>query len=324
MKRAFSRAIVITVALTIALATKPVLADDDDSGGDDTSISSSSDDGGDRKPPASDADEEEVKPPPPKRRGKKPRRRVASNEESGSYSELRASRKRPKERDIEARFAGLVGVSSMGNSATDPSFVNVGLAIAADVRAWKYVGLEADIHGDLLTGKYTDGTGTSAPKLSKQTAGGMINAKGQYPFRAGNAVRIVPKGGLGFGLQQIEYSSSTGTGNTVNVNGAYFVVGADIEPSPKVVLFTDYARSLGGSGSTDAADLASASYDRFRLGGYYRLQDKWSLGGQIVRRTVSYEGAASPFTPRTTSATVAGASVETSSLQFLGMLALEL
>ncbi len=282
------------------------------------------------------SEEEDIKPPPKPRFKKKSKRRLASTESDNSYSELRVRNgRRDKQSDIDARIGGLAGFTAMSASYVDPSYTNIGLELMADIRAWKYIGVDLDIHGDLLTGKFSDGTAATSPKLSRQLRGGLLNLKGQYPFWV-QKVKFVPKLGVGYGINSIDdtSTSSTGTesGSITTITGVYAIFGFDIEPTPKLVFFLDYLHSLATSGSVASGgtgasvDLVDPGFDRFRVGGYYRFAPQWGIGGQVLRRSTGYTGNSpnAPAGTATAAAAANGGTTDASQFQIMGLLMLEL
>ena len=282
--------------------------------------------------PAAKSETEAVMPPPSSStedrnlqnwKRKKRRRRVASVDySSNGYEELEVSRSpRRRKGDFEARLSSLAGFSMLTGTDQEPNYTNLALNANADARFYKYVGAELDLHGDLLGGTFTDSTG---PEETRKRRGGSFFLKGQYRFPAGS-VRFVPKVGVGFGVDQavIGYSvPATGEQTTLQVTtrGLAGMLGADFEPSRDVVFFFDIAFSVGGTG-TWSLDSASAdeeydgSFSRFRLGGMYRFERNWAVGGTLARRGMSLS---SP------DGAVPDVGSDLSQFQFMGMLVYEI
>lgn len=264
---------------------------------------------------------EESDPPAPKKKAKRRRgRKIASNSLSDQYSDIEASRSfRSNNPKWQLRLSALLGTSTQSGRAADPSLTNVLLGFNADFRAFKYFGGEVDIHGDALTASFQDTSG----KESRQQRGGVFVVKGQYPFNT-KSVRWIPKGGIGYGYHQTDASvvGASQIETATTVKGAVFLIGFDVEPTQKLVLGVDYARTISATAllSTTAPppnqNFSDTSLDRIRLGGFYRFGRAWGAGAQFVRRSTSV--------PNGNASIVGAATGDQSSLQAQGLFVYEL
>lgn len=228
---------------------------------------------------------------------------------------------------FQGGYAGLSGTdTNLSTSAlgTTYSHSDVSLGLDADLRAWKYLGFEAE---GFLGVASQNSDPSSSGLISRQLSGTLFDVKGQLPFYT-NSVRWIPKAGLGFGYLQLNENTSSSSASTAvttasdstRVDGVYAVLGFDVEPAPDWTISADYAHSIGAQGSTTtlvgatqspSLSLVDTNYDRLRVGVFYRIAPHFVVGGQFVRRSLSWGLG------NTVSTTTTGDAVPTDTRQIL-------
>lgn len=260
-----------------------------------------------------------------KRWAQDPTRKVASLDKRNPLAteEDMQNMEGPKEWAIKLRLAG--GLSSATNSDATTQSNRESLALGqnfylgaqADVTAYRYFGGEADFYMGVAP-PITVQDGAEETTRSLQHWGFMADAKVQAPIPMDGNLFITPKLGIGFGaLGMNESQEGEQTSQALfQVSGMYLSLGADAQLSEKISIGLDYATSLGASAMLDSTSAqgpsqADGSFNRLRIGAYWKLNPTLSLGGQFVSRTIS------------ASATT-GAGGSESLTQFLGVLQIEL
>jgi hypothetical protein len=244
-------------------------------------------------------------------------RKIASTESPGNFSDMKVSEgvsARPR-KDVGFQLSFLTGLAQTSGS------LNTGNAI--------HFGVQGDLHWGRYFGAEFDGY--FAPGLSQEVEGaqvkvgqygGLANAKARYAIRLGEGAILVPKAGLGFGVQGMTANSTDSNGAVItgamSSMGLYAVGGLETRLARRLTLDVDFAMSLMGSGSIQTSQFTtpptvdSAGFNRFRLGASYRLSAPLSLGAQFTYRSVSMS----------TTGSAGSWSGSTGMNQFLGVLTL--
>lgn len=229
----------------------------------------------------------------PKRAKAKADRKIASYQTSNA-NEYRSSRSAPQKEGTEIKLGVLAGAGLQGESSSSGGNLDVGAApsvgITADIRAWRYFGLEQDAYFQ-LNGSTPDVGGS---KDSVQGLGSFTTVKGQYQFWLGS-MKFTPKAGLGFAYQRRTGKSDSAASSvetSISTMGAYGTVGLEVVPFEKFTLSGDYARSITADTNTKTGVLEqngdNARFDRIRVGGYYEFLPGMHGGLQFIQRSVSF------------------------------------
>ena len=220
-------------------------------------------------------------------------RKIASYQETNK-NEFRSTRSLSQKEGTEMKLGILAGAGMQSENSATGGNLDVGTAptvgISADIRAWRYLGVEEDAYFQ-LNGSTPDVGGS---KDSVQGLGSFTTVKGQYQFWLGD-MKFTPKAGVGFAYQR-RTGKSESVASTVETSvatmGAYATVGLDFEPFQKFTISGDYARSLTSdttikSGSVELA-AGDSRFARIRAGGYYQFLPGMHGGLQFIQRTVTF------------------------------------
>lgn len=174
------------------------------------------------------------------------------------------------------------------------------VGLGADVRLQRYFGFELDAYYGIAPTQTIVFDDEDTQKKKIQHMGGLFNLKGQLPTYLGS-MRVVPKLGAGYGLMKLKQTTEAPIlSDTIEadetVKGIYGTVGFDIEPASWMIISTDYAKSVSGSGSfniksaTASGDSAlnDAQFDRIRFGVLFRVHPNAWLGGNYIRRSMKF------------------------------------
>ncbi len=221
-------------------------------------------------------------------------RRVASVPVYSNRNEYRSSRSAGQKEGLEFRIGIAAGAGMQSQSSSTSGTLDVGTAptvgISADIKNWKYVGIEEDAYFQL--------TGSTPPvggsQDSSQGLGSFTTLKGQYAFSLGD-VKITPKGGVGFAYQR-RTDKSASLASTVDASmtamGVFGMIGIDLEPFRNFTLTADYARSVTAdvefkSGTVEQT-AANPKFDRIRIGGFYQFIPGLHGGVQYIQRGIEF------------------------------------
>lgn len=242
------------------------------------------------------ADEKPTQPKPgkpPAKAPKKGERRLASVNYN-NRNEYRSTRGTDQKNGLEFKLGVAAGAGMQNDSSTSGGSQDVGMAptvgITADIRNWKYVGIEEDAYFQ-AAGSTPEISGS---KDSTQGLGSFTTLKTQYAFQWGS-IKFTPKAGLGFAYQRrttSSVSSASSVETSLSAMGVFGMVGFDLEPFRNVTLSADYARSVISdieikSGTVEQT-ANNGKFDRIRAGAFFQFMPGMHGGLQFVQRSISF------------------------------------
>jgi hypothetical protein len=202
-----------------------------------------------------------------------------------------------------ALFGGASTLTSGGgfNLGAPSAKYNYALAAPLDFRS-RYWGIE-------LEGHYGNASLNQSAVTETYQAYGFNGAiKGQLPFTTGR-VKWVPKIGIGYAYlgetdNQVGSSNGANAGASLAVNGAFGLVGLDLDFYDRVLVWADFAFSFYGSGTltfsgavsqitgTQPYTSSSASFQRWRAAAAYRFTPWFLAGLEFIQRSVGMSNSA--------------------------------
>lgn len=193
---------------------------------------------------------------------------------------------------VQSGFAAVTGATTLG--------------LNSEIVAWKYLGFGFDGFYELPVNANSNGE-----NLTQKELGVMADMAFRYPLQI-LGLKIVPKAGLGFGIvsststdsvPSLKISSNGGP----QVDGAYSILGVEIDPFRKARAIFDVSRSIAADGAAYGNSLSGAGLARTRVELTYQLWSDFSIGGEFISRWLS--GTSS-----------SGQNFSNSEKQFLGVL----
>ncbi len=218
-----------------------------------------------------------------------PRRRLASVNSSSAFSSAEYDLPR-SEKEMELRLGASGGISNASFSAHGQGQVgsSMHLGLNADLR-WENFGFELDgFFQNYPTQTDTELTSVPGGSFTNETSGkvvgGSFSAKGQLPFEFAS-MRMVAKAGVGYsilGMTSVTTDSGSQNSLSFGVRGIHGIAGIEITPFEDFLISADIIYGVINSATGDAGGNGPA-FSRIRLGAYYRLFEKVSLGVQYNR-----------------------------------------
>lgn len=236
----------------------------------------------------------------------------------------------PKRKAAIVRLGFYGGYSRLGNSdanvntARDSEGLTATfpLGLTADVRAWRYFGLDLDGYYSIAPSQsIVSGSGTTSVSGSKQiqVSGGSAMLKAIYPFDRSGSTRWFPSIGAGYGYHSLKHTESTSSSTIIDqmtASGPLLGGGIAIE-SASWLFALDVQLGVGGAGDVNETGSSSAfdspgggQFMRARLGVSYQVVPHFFLGGELLYRSmeVTQSNALQPVTSGTSGSSSATAS----------------
>jgi len=260
-------------------------------------------------------------------------REISSTEEPGATSGDAETEGTPpsESRLFKIRLGALGGVSNLksGEAATQNSRVeqaltqNFFLGGVVDARVGSYFQVELEgFYGIAPDVEITDAQGLNAQTKKLQQNGVFASALGRLPIGI-----FTLRAGVGYGMLSLTHYLTANNVASVAVEkvaGPFATAGLDVQLSPFVTLAADYSRTLSAkgtlTGTTDGVadvnqDTSTASFDRIRVGGYYRFSPRVLAGALFHLRNLT-----TSLAPHSTTAPTGSEAL--SQFMFLGMVEL--
>lgn len=237
---------------------------------------------------------------------KRPRnRRLASLESPEAISRARVSRTKMNKKKAES-FNWKLAVSG-GTSSTKSSDQVTGdssnassaksstsLGISSESALWTYLGLGAEFIYLLPIN-----TSTTYSTVTSKEISFMADTSFRYPLALAG-VKFIPRIGLGYGYMtsetmEIITGMNEDSGHTTKMGGVYWTIGLEILPIKDLTIAADFSSSLKAVGGiihpgidyTTSYKYDVASFNRVRLGVYYKIFSGFSLGAQYLSKTMN-------------------------------------
>ena len=221
--------------------------------------------------------------------------------ESYSYSQARESYHHRRNRSARLLVGGgITTIAERNASALERRNHTVYLAAGGESHQG-YLGGDLDLY--FGTASVNRGT-TSGALINQQSGslqqfGGMFDMTAELPLDIAG-ILIVPRAGMGYGIQHLSLSRDIGLNNTPTVNlgtkqtvhGAFGMGGILLSPVSWLGLSADYSISFFSTGSVSGAvstaDISlgngGSSFDRIRASAMVRVARGFSIGAQFVQR----------------------------------------
>jgi len=232
---------------------------------------------------------------------------------------------------FKVRLGVLGGVSNLksGEAVTQNFRVeqaltqNFFLGGVVDARVGRYFQVELEgFYGIAPDIEITDAQGLNAQIKKLQQNGVFASAMGRLPIGV-----ITLRAGIGYGMLSLTHYLTANNVASVAVEkvaGPLATAGLEVQLSEFVTLAADYSRTLSAkgtlTGTTDGVedvnqDTSTASFDRIRVGGYYRFSPRVLAGALFHLRNLT-----TSLAPHNTTAPTGSEAL--SQFMFLGMVEL--